>query len=450
MHRPSSIIGLLFALAKARGGRLLPCVGLLALFTGIVLVAVRTSAGVHSQGVSEEPPSSGGGAIESSTVESSADMRSPYSRVSPDGSSVVVLGHGTPRARVWDLWTGAPRFSLDGHTSEIRSVAYRPDGAELVTASYDGTARVWDARTGKPGVSIDPGGWIFRAQYSPDGLHIVTFGGAGGVRVWAGDTGRLLYALVGERLDGIGSSVQYFPDSTQLLTVGPAGENLPRVWEARTGALRFALADPGYVSLVSADGSRVLTAGDTRARLWDGATGGLVATLAVDGAEIYNGKLSRDGRTVLTTESDKRARLWDARTGALRQTLTGHRRRIWTAELSPDGTRVVTASADFTAGVWDVRTGTRQLTLDHERRLHSATFSPGGDQVVTKDSDMKFNVWSARTGKLQFVLANPREPPESLEYARAGTRIVTTGVFGSVRVMNAKTGVVIHEFNPDR
>ena len=42
----------------------------------------------------------------------------------------------------------AQRSSLEGHTAELTSAAFSPDGRRIVTASRDATAQVWDAATG--------------------------------------------------------------------------------------------------------------------------------------------------------------------------------------------------------------------------------------------------------------------------------------------------------------
>jgi len=46
-------------------------------------------------------------------------------------------------ARVWDAQSGQQKMVLQGHTDEVWSAAYSPDGRWIVTASRDGTARVW-------------------------------------------------------------------------------------------------------------------------------------------------------------------------------------------------------------------------------------------------------------------------------------------------------------------
>ena len=48
-----------------------------------------------------------------------------------------------PRVRFPGLWT------LTGHSREVTSVAYSPDGIRIISGSADNTVKVWDAATGK-------------------------------------------------------------------------------------------------------------------------------------------------------------------------------------------------------------------------------------------------------------------------------------------------------------
>ena len=55
--------------------------------------------------------------------------------------------------RGWEhryLWTRInARQTLVGHTGEVWSAAFSPDGKRIVTGSWDRTAKVWDAGTGQ-------------------------------------------------------------------------------------------------------------------------------------------------------------------------------------------------------------------------------------------------------------------------------------------------------------
>ena len=67
---------------------------------------------------------------------------------SPDGNLIVTVSFDNT-ARVWGAHTGECKQILKGHTNRLSSAAFSPDGNLIVTASHDNTARVWDAHTGK-------------------------------------------------------------------------------------------------------------------------------------------------------------------------------------------------------------------------------------------------------------------------------------------------------------
>src|SRR5437667_50763 len=65
-----------------------------------------------------------------------------------DGSELA-SGSWDHTVRIWDARSGQVLLMLEGHAGYVTSVAYRGDEAELATGSWDETVRIWDARTGQ-------------------------------------------------------------------------------------------------------------------------------------------------------------------------------------------------------------------------------------------------------------------------------------------------------------
>ena len=56
----------------------------------------------------------------------------------------MLTGSDDNTARLWDVPTGHARGEPLQHESEVRAVAFSPDGQTVVTGSADNVARLWD------------------------------------------------------------------------------------------------------------------------------------------------------------------------------------------------------------------------------------------------------------------------------------------------------------------
>ena len=103
---------------------------------------------------------------------------------SPDGARVVTASwDGT--ARIWDAETGAQLRMLGGRADPVSCCAFSPDGTRVVTASDDRTARIWDAVTGTQlGTLEGHTDWVRSCAFSPDGACVATASDDKTARIW--------------------------------------------------------------------------------------------------------------------------------------------------------------------------------------------------------------------------------------------------------------------------
>src|SRR5262249_21340965 len=112
---------------------------------------------------------------------------------SPDGKRLAAgIGacdtHGKPlpgEVKLWDTETGEEVLSLKGHTREVVSVCFSPDGKRLASAG-GGEVKVWDAEQGTELLSL-PGhtGGANSVSFSPDGKRLASACADRTVKVWA-------------------------------------------------------------------------------------------------------------------------------------------------------------------------------------------------------------------------------------------------------------------------
>src|SRR5262249_19675370 len=65
------------------------------------------------------------------------------SAYSPDGTQVLT-GSSDGTVRLWDIATGKEIRRYQGHTGGVAGVAFSPDGSQILSGSYDYTAQLWD------------------------------------------------------------------------------------------------------------------------------------------------------------------------------------------------------------------------------------------------------------------------------------------------------------------
>ena len=345
-------------------------------------------------------------------------------------SGIVISGIITPDGRTFASSDGNAMAFWDASTYERKftikagaSIAFSPDGRELVGACGDGTFRVWradESSSGEP-VRFVAGAFVFSARFSENGHHVLTSDGG----LWDVASQNQIASFSGYQLS---SASRYFPDSTRVATISADG--IARVWDTATERelLRFE-GHPNenlYTLAISPDGKRVFTASSARmwtdavnltGKLWDAQSGEEILTLNGVGrwATFFP-----DGRR-LATGSDKGCNIWNLSTGQVERTFPGFGGAV---AVSNDGQRIVIAY-DRNAQIWNSETGAAIAALQgHTGHINSVAFSHDDRRIVTGGDDDTVRLWDSETGKEVLTLTGGRGRISTVEFSRDDLRLV--------------------------
>jgi WD40 repeat protein len=306
------------------------------------------------------------------------------------------------------------------HGSDIMSVAFSPDGKNILTGSQDSTARLWDLHGNLLQSFKGHQGMIYSVAFSPDGQFILTGSMDKTARLWDLNA-NLIHEFAGHQ--GIIFAVAFSPDGKSILT--GSLDKTARMWDVQGNVTKIFYGHRDLISCVafSRDGSSILTgSNDKTARLWDLKGNSLQVFKELENV-ITSVGFSPDGKHIFTGSKDGTAILWDIQGNILRK-FTGHEKMITSLAVSEDGTRLVTGSWDKTARLWDMEGSALQVFKGHESEIEGVAFATDGKSILTGSGDKTARLWDLDGIVLQEIRGHD-EVINSVTFSHDGKRILT-------------------------
>jgi WD40 repeat protein/serine/threonine protein kinase len=371
---------------------------------------------------------------------------------SPDGKTLATASKdGT--ARTWDVATGNPRHTLAGHTAEVICVAFSPDGTRLVTGSEDRQLIIWDSNTGESLFTLaGHEDHILAVAFSPDGRQLASGGRDDCVRLWDLET-RLPLRVLDDPLQHV-RSIRYSPDGRVLAACDEAG--LIHRWDTETWKPfpPLAVADGSLFAIdFHPDSRRLLAAGrDTTLYYWDLDRRKHVGLSALDDHEswIRDAKIAPNGKTAATCNHNGFLRLWDIGTSAdqraLLAAIPGHAGRVWSLDWSPDGKLLATGGADRVVKLWNVTDYVEKSPYeDLDGWVWNVAFTADSTTLVTSSRGGAIRTWNVDARRIVNSHDGDKDwGRTSLAITSDGKYAATASSAGaSVRYLDLTTGDVL-------